>query len=80
MPVDGVAPNFRKEILMFVYLNTKKNKIRETPWGTMTYINYKHKIEFGKREYDNINEYCLEKPLDWTASVWDLNSLNFLLQ
>jgi len=51
---------------------------RETPWGTMTYIDYKHKIEFGKAEYDLINEYCTQKPIDWTASVWDLESLNFL--
>jgi len=58
----------------------QKNKTRETPWGTMTYIDYKHKIEFDKKEYDIINQYCLEKPTDWTASVWDIDSLNFLLQ
>jgi N-acetylneuraminate synthase len=58
----------------------QKNKIRETPWGTMTYIDYKHKIEFDKKEFDIINQYCSEKPVDWTASVWDIGSLNFLLQ
>ena len=51
---------------------------RDTPWGRMTYIKYKYKLEFEKKEYDIINEYCLNKPLPWTASVWDLDSLNFI--
>lgn len=58
----------------------QKNIIRDTPWGKMTYLNYKHKIEFGKQEYDYISNYCNEKPLDWTASVWDMKSLEFVLQ
>ena len=53
---------------------------RETPWGTMSYIDYKHRIEFEKKEYDYIKSYCEEKPVDWSASVWDLNSLKFLMQ
>ena len=58
----------------------QKNLIRETPWGKMTYLEYRHKIEFQKEEYDYINKYCGEKPLDWTASVWDIPSVDFLLQ
>ena len=58
----------------------QKNKLRITPWGEMSYIDYKHRIEFGKEEYDYITKYCSEKPLDWSASVWDLNSLEFLMQ
>jgi N-acetylneuraminate synthase len=46
----------------------------------MTYLQYKHRMEFGKSEFDYINAYCMEKPIDWTASVWDLDSLEFLLQ
>jgi N-acetylneuraminate synthase len=57
----------------------QKSVIRETPWGKMTYLDYKFKIEFGKPEYDYIDKYCREKPLDWTASVWDPDSLKFLL-
>tara|TARA_Y100000401_G_scaffold11072_1_gene7576 strand:- start:96 stop:944 length:849 start_codon:yes stop_codon:yes gene_type:complete len=57
----------------------QKSVIRETPWGTMTYLEYKHRIEFGEEEFDMINNYCAEKPIDWTASVWDLDSLEFLL-
>jgi len=57
----------------------QKNIMRQTPWGEMTYLAYKHKIEFQKTEYDYIDKYAKEKPLDWTASVWDLPSLEFLM-
>ena len=55
----------------------KSNK-RSTPWGEMTYLEYKYKVEFGKTEYDIINQYCYEKPLPWTVSIWDIDSLNFI--
>ncbi len=58
----------------------QKNKMRETPWGNIKYIDYKYKVEFGQNEYDYINKYCQEKPIDWTASVWDYDSLDFLMQ
>lgn len=58
----------------------QKSVIRETPWGEMTYLEYKYRIEFDKSEYDYIDKYCKEKPLDWSASVWDLDSLKFLVQ
>lgn len=57
----------------------QKNVMRETPWGEMTYLEYKHKIEFQKKEYDYIDKYCKEKPIAWTASAWDMPSLEFLL-
>ena len=41
--------------------NTQKNITRETPWGIMTYLEYKKKIEFGKKEFDEINKYCKKK-------------------
>ena len=58
----------------------QKNVMRETPWGTMTYLEYKHKIEFGKDEYDEIDSYCKEQGISWSASPWDLDSLEFLNQ
>ena len=57
----------------------QKNVMRETPWGTMKYIDYKYKVEFEKKEYDIINDQCKDKGLDWSASVWDYDSLDFLL-
>lgn len=56
----------------------QKKIIKETPWGKMTYLEYKYKLEFGKEEYDYIDKYCREKPISWTASVWDIDSLNFI--
>ena len=58
----------------------EKSKIRETPWGKMTYLEYKYKVEFGKEEYDEIDVYCKERNIDWSASPWDLDSLEFLMQ
>ena len=53
---------------------------RETPWGTMSYIDYKHKVEFEKEEYDILDKYCKEKGISWSASPWDLQSLEFINQ
>ena len=57
----------------------QKGKMRETPWGTMTYLDYKYKVEFEKEEYDEIDRYCSEKGIQWSASPWDIDSLNFLM-
>ena len=56
----------------------QKNIKRDTPWGEMTYLEYKYKVEFEKDEYDQIQNYCKDKPILWTASVWDLDSLEFM--
>ena len=58
----------------------QKSVIRDTPWGEMTYLDYKYKVEFGKDEYDEIDRYCKEKGIAWSASPWDLDSLEFLNQ
>ena len=58
----------------------KKQIERDTPWGKMTYIDYKYKVEFEKKDYDLINKYCLSKPISWTVSVWDIISLDFIKQ
>jgi N-acetylneuraminate synthase len=55
-----------------------KSIMRETPWGHITYLEYKRKIEFGRDEYDEIDNYCKEIGIRWSASAWDLGSLNFL--
>lgn len=57
----------------------QKSVIRDTPWGKMTYLEYRHRVEFGEKEYSYINQYCREKPIFWTTSVWDLPSLQFVL-
>lgn len=54
--------------------------MRDTPWGRMRYIDYRYKVEFGEAEYREIDTYCREKGVDWFASCWDEESVDFLEQ
>ena len=75
--VDAVK--FQKRTPEICVPDHKKNLIYETPWGDITYIEYKKKIEFWETEYKEIDNYCnLEKNLIWFASPWDLPSVDFL--
>lgn len=53
---------------------------RETPWGRMTYINYRKIIELGYDEYAAIDAHCREKGIDWFVSCWDEESVDFMEQ
>jgi N-acetylneuraminate synthase len=52
--------------------------MRETPWGYITYLDYRYKVEFGEAEYAEIDRYCREVGIDWFASVWDETAVDFL--
>lgn len=56
----------------------QKDTVKDTPWGKTTYLEYKHKIEFGKDEYDEIQSHCKTIGIDWAVSVWDFDSLDFI--
>ena len=58
----------------------QKHTMRDTPWGRMTYLQYKYRVEFGQAEYDEIDAYCRDKGIAWSASPWDMDSLKFLSQ
>lgn len=58
----------------------QKSKLRDTPWGTIKYIDYKKKIEFEKDEYDELYDYVKNRPIDIFASVWDKPSVDFMSQ
>jgi len=75
---DVDAVKFQKRTLELCVPDKMKNKIRETPWGEMTYLEYRKKIEFGEKEYVEIDKYCKEKNMLWFASVWDIPSVDFL--
>lgn len=51
---------------------------RETPWGTMSYLEYRHRVEFGRDEYIEIGDHATLRGLDWFASPWDVPSVEFL--
>ena len=52
--------------------------MRDTPWGRISYLTYKKKLEFGRKEFDEINNYCKRKKILWFASPWDIESNTFL--
>ncbi len=56
----------------------QRDQMRDTPWGYITYLEYRNKIEFGEREYREIDRYAREIEIDWFASVWDEPSVDFL--
>jgi len=51
---------------------------RDTPWGRMTYIEYRHKIEFSKKQFEEIVDYCKRKNIIWFSSCWDEESVDFI--
>lgn len=53
---------------------------RDTPWGRMTYIDYRHKVELTYDDYKEVDRYCNEVGMDWFASCWDEDSVDFLEQ
>ena len=53
---------------------------RETPWGRMTYIDYRYKVEFTKDNYSEIDRFCKEKDIIWFASCWDEEAVDFIEQ
>lgn len=51
---------------------------RETPWGVMSYLDYRRRVEFGRDEYIEIGDHATMLGLDWFASPWDVPSVHFL--
>ena len=73
------AVKFQKRDINIVYTKEYLDSFRESPWGN-TQRDQKKGLEFGQKEYEEINEYCKNKGISWSASAWDLNSKNFLRQ
>jgi len=56
----------------------QQKQMRETPWGYITYLDYRYKVEFNEEQYREIDRYCKEKGIDWMVSVWDEPSVDFM--
>ena len=56
----------------------QQKQMRETPWGYITYLDYRYKVEFNEEQYREIDRYCNEKKIDWMVSVWDEPSVDFM--
>lgn len=73
------AVKFQKRDINQVYTQEFLDSKRESPWGS-TQKEQKEGIEFGLEEYNEIDNYCKSKGIEWFASAWDLNSQKFLRQ
>lgn len=71
------AVKFQKRNIEKVYSQEILDRYRESPWGK-TQRDQKKALEFSKKEYDEISNYCSSLGIEWFASAWDLDSLNFL--
>ena len=72
------AVKFQKRTPELCVPEENKDVKRETPWGIMSYLEYRKRVEFGEKEYDEIDAYCRNKGISWFASAWDVESLLFL--
>jgi len=73
------AVKFQKRTIEKVYSKEILDSPRESPWGKTT-RDQKLGLEFNKKEYDIIDNYCKEKNIEWYASAWDIESQLFLRQ
>ncbi len=74
--VDAVK--FQKRTPELCVPPEQRDKMRETPWGYISYMDYRYKVEFGEAEYEAIDQYCGERNLQWFVSVWDEPSVDFM--
>ncbi len=74
------AVKFQKRTPELCVPEDQREKMRHTPWGYISYMEYRERVEFGQEEFSQIAEYCSEKSMDWFASAWDLPSVDFLEQ
>lgn len=72
------AVKFQKRTPSICVPPDQASVLRETPWGTMTYLEYKERIEFGKSEFSAIEDHCEANDIMWFASPWDVPSVEFL--
>jgi N-acetylneuraminate synthase len=74
--VDAVK--FQKRTPELCVPPEQRTQMRDTPWGYISYLEYRYKVEFGAEEYTEIDRYCKELGMTWFASVWDEEAVNFL--
>ena len=81
--IDGAADagfdavKFQKRTVNKVYTKEYLDSPRESPWGT-TQREQKCGLEFGREEYEEIDRYCKEQGIAWSASAWDVDAQRFI--
>jgi N-acetylneuraminate synthase len=72
------AVKFQKRTPELCVPKDQRDIMRETPWGYISYIEYREKVEFGFEEYKIIDAFCRDLGIDWFASVWDEAAIDFM--
>ena len=74
------AVKFQKRTPELCVPMAQRDQMRETPWGYISYMEYREKTEFGQAEYAEIDRYCRDTGIAWFASCWDEPSVDFIQQ
>ena len=72
------AVKFQKRTPELCVPEHQRSQMRDTPWGYITYLDYRYKVEFGEEAYTEIDRFAKEIDIDWFASSWDIPSLEFI--
>jgi N-acetylneuraminate synthase len=72
------AVKFQKRTPELCVPKEQQDVVRDTPWGRMTYLEYRYMVEFGEREFGAIDRHCRERGIIWFASCWDEDSVEFI--
>lgn len=72
------AVKFQKRTPEIATPPDQQSQMRETPWGYITYLEYRYKVEFNEEQYCEIEKYCRQKGINWLVSIWDEPSVDFM--
>ncbi len=72
------AVKFQKRTPELCVPEHQRSQMRDTPWGYITYLDYRYKVEFDDEAYTEIDRFAKELGIDWFASSWDIPSLEFI--
>lgn len=72
------AVKFQKRTPELCVPDHQRNQMRDTPWGYITYLDYRYKVEFDRQQYEEIDQHCKTVGIDWLASSWDVPSVEFI--
>jgi N-acetylneuraminate synthase len=72
------AVKFQKRTPELCVPPQQRNQMRDTPWGVMSYLDYRHRMEFGVQEYEFLLEHCRTRSIDWFTSCWDEPAVDFI--
>jgi N-acetylneuraminate synthase len=72
------AVKFQKRTPELCVPEGERDRVKETPWGDLTYLDYRQRIELGEDEYAEVDRHCRDRGILWFASAWDEPSVDFL--